>query len=182
MLFSKHSEIPGRYELWDGGRGQTQFSPVQVGQPLQGRICGIDELQSQCPNWGAHHRPSGSLVGPTDEGRTGGEQPGTQFTGGQLSLHANALHSKPPPSPLPSFFDVVFSFCLLPCLASFLLMTPHEWLNPQRDVCVCVLARGELPLFDASVLGTSSSLTHPSISLLCALTGQGRSCPCRKSS
>ena len=52
--------------------------------------------------------------------------------------------------PLPSFFCVAFSFCLLPCLASFLLVAPHEWLNPQGAVCVClcvpecvcVLARG----------------------------------------
>ena len=44
--------------------------------------------------------------------------------------------------PLPSFFCVAFSFCLLPSLASFalsfLLLAPHEWLNPAGCVCVCV--------------------------------------------
>ena len=54
--------------------------------------------------------------------------------------------------PLPSFFCVAFSFCLLPSLASFalsfLLLAPHKWLNPVGCVCVCVcvcvLGRAEL--------------------------------------
>lgn len=72
----------------------------------------------------------------------------SQFT--EASFHANAS-AQQAPSKSPFLPFSMWFLLPLPCLASFLLMTPHEWLNPQRDVCVCVLARGELPLFGTSV-------------------------------
>ena len=117
------------------GGEDGQFRPVQVGQPLQGWTCGIDEFSSQCPNWGAHRRPSRRAE------LMEGSQELSSLEASFLSMPTlcTANHSQ---VPLPSFFCVAFSFCLLPSLASFalsfLLLAPHEWLNPAGCVCVCV--------------------------------------------
>lgn len=120
MLFSKHSEIPGRYELWDRVIGDSLAQCRWVSPSRAGFVASWNSSLSA--QTGEHITGlSGAWWGSTDEGRTGEEQPGNSSLEASF-LHANALHSKPP-SPLPSFFDVVFSFCLLPCLA---FLPPHD--------------------------------------------------------
>lgn len=149
------------------GRGQTQFSPVQVGQPLQGWICGIDEPSLSAQTGGAHHRPSGSLVGPTDEGRTGGEQPGTQFTRRPAFSPRQRSAQQALQVPFLPFSMVVFSFCLLPCFLP-LKLPSSSWLpmSGWTHNGMYVLARGELLCLVPLSSALRGSLTHPSISLL----------------
>ena len=191
MLFSKHSEIPGRHELWGQGRGQTQFSPMLVGQPSRAGFVAL--MNSSLSAQSGEHitGPPGAWWGPLmrvvlREGSQEFSSLEASFLSTPTLCKANRSHV--PFLPFSMWLSLSASYPALPPSSSWL--PTSGWTHSRMCVCacvcvcvcVCVLAGGELPLFGASVLGTSSSLIHPSISLLCALRGQSHSCPCRNSS
>ena len=139
MLFSKHSEIPGRHELWGGGRGQTQFSPVQVGQPSRAGF--VASMNSSLSAQSGEHvtGPSGAWWGPLmrAELREGSQELSSleaSFLSTPTLCTANRSHV--PFLPFSMWLSLSASYPALPPSSSWL--PTSGWTHRGMCVCACV--------------------------------------------